>query len=131
MLAVDFDRIGDVELEIGAVAGELAQPAQRDLDVAGAEFDRVVEVAELAPVPDLDRAAVLAFVLADAHAFRVVAVRAKGRGASGADPFAAALVPALLLGQSLAQRLHQLFPAAQRLDLLLLFLGQEALGKLA
>ncbi len=52
------DRAGQVEFQFGALAGELAQAAQRQLDVAGAEFDRVVEVAEFALVPDLDRGAV-------------------------------------------------------------------------
>ena len=56
------DRAGQVEFEFGALAGELAQPAQRQLDVAGAELDRVVEIAELAPVPDLDGAAVAALL---------------------------------------------------------------------
>ena len=58
---------------------------------------RVVEIPELAPVPDFHRAAVAAFVLADAHAFRIVAIGAEGRGAGRADPFRAALVAALLL----------------------------------
>ena len=100
------------------------RPSQRDLDVARAELDRIVEVAVLALVPDLDRAAVARLLLADAHAFRVVAVGAEGRGAAGADPLVAALVAALLLLEPLAQRLHQLFPAAERLDLLLLLLGE-------
>ena len=75
------DRVGQVELDRGALAGELAQPAQRDLDVARAELDRVVEVLELALVPDLDGAAVAVLVLADAHAFGIVAVGAERRGA--------------------------------------------------
>jgi hypothetical protein len=40
------------------------------------------------------------------------------------DPLVAALVAALLLLEPLLERLHQLFPAAERLDLLLLFLGE-------
>jgi len=40
-----------VELFGGAKPSEAAQAAERDLDVAGAELDRVVEVAELALVP--------------------------------------------------------------------------------
>jgi hypothetical protein len=108
----------------------LAQALQRDLDVAGAELDVVVEVAELALVPDLDGAAVAAFVLADAHALGVVAVGAEGRGAGGADPFRAALVAALLLLQPFAQGLHQLVEAAERLDLGAFFLGQVLFGEL-
>src|SRR5206468_9600015 len=45
-----------IELLGRAGAGELAQAAQRNLDVAGAELDLVVEVLELALVPDLHRA---------------------------------------------------------------------------
>ena len=67
---------------------------------------------------------------ADAHALGVVAGIAEGRGAAGADPFVAALVPPLLLGEALAQGLHQLVPAAQRFDELLLLLGQVALAEL-
>src|SRR5207302_11493782 len=102
--------------------GKLAEPAQRRLEVAGAELDAVVEIAELALVPDLDGAAVARRFLADAHAFRVVAMGAERRGTGGADPLAAALMPGLLLGEPLAQRLHQFVPAAERLDELLLLL---------
>ena len=49
--------------------------------------------------------------------FRVVAVGAERRGAGGADPLVAALVPLLLLLEPLLERLHQFVPAAQRLDL--------------
>src|SRR6185437_6671471 len=124
------DRLRQVELEVGALAGELAQAPERDLDVAGAELDRVVEVAELALVPDLDRPAVLALA-ADPDALGVVAGIAVGRSAGGADPFLAARMPALLLGEPLAQRLHQLVPAAERLDLRLLLGGQKPLGELS
>ena len=55
--------------------------------------------------------------LADADAFGVVAVGAERRGAAGADPFAAALVPPLLLLEALTQRVHQLVEAAERFDL--------------
>src|SRR5262249_11601303 len=96
---------GAVEIELlgGAGARELAQPPQGDLDIASAELDLVVEIPELAPVPDLDRAPIAALLLADAHALRIVAIGAVGRGAGGADPLAAALVAALLLGEPLAQ----------------------------
>ena len=79
---------GAVEIEFVGRAGarELAQAPQRDLDVAGAEFDVVVEILELALVPDLHRAAMRALA-ADADAFRVVAAVAERRGAAGADPF--------------------------------------------
>ena len=123
---------GAVEIEfVGrAGAGEFSQAAQRDLDVAGAEFDLVVEILELAFVPHFDRAEIAVGVLADAHAFRIVAVGAIGRSARRADPFRAALVAALLLGQPLLQRLEQFFQPAHGLDLLLFFLGEIFLREL-
>ena len=123
------DRLVEVELLGGALAGEAAQAAQRDLDVAGAELDLVVEVAELALVPDLDRAA-LAALAADADALGIVALIAERRGAAGADPLAAALVPPLLLLEPLLQRRHDLFPRAERLDLGHLLGGEVELGDL-
>ena len=49
---------GSVEIELLGRAGarELAQPAQRYLDVAGAKLDLIVEILELALVPHLDGA---------------------------------------------------------------------------
>src|SRR5262249_61642160 len=102
-----LDGAVEVELLRRTGAGELAQPAQRNLDVAGAELDLVVEILELAPVPHLHGAEVAVPVLADAHAFRTVAVRAERRGAGGADPFLAALVAPLLLPPALAPKLEQ------------------------
>jgi len=46
------------------------------------------------------------------------------RGAAGADPLVAALVTALLLLEPLLECLQQLFPAAERLDLRFLLLGE-------
>src|SRR5262249_59893019 len=116
-------RLLDGVVAVGLVglagAGELAQAPQRNVDVAGAELDLVVEILELALVPHLHGAEIAVLVLADAHAFRIVAVGAERRGAGGADPFAAALVAALLLGEALAQRLQKLVEAAHRLHLLL------------
>ena len=122
---------GGVEIEfVGrAGAGELAQPAQRDLDVADAELDIAVEILELALVPHLHGAVVAVLFLPDPHAFGIVAVGAERRGAGGADPLVAALMAALLFLQALAKRLHELVPA-HRLDLLLLFLGEVFFRKL-
>ena len=120
----------EVELLGRALAGEAAQPAERDAHVAHAELDGVVEVLELALVPHLDGAEVAVAVLADADAFGVVAVGAEGRGAGGADPFRAALVAALLLLETLPQGLEELVPA-HRLDLPLLLFGEVFLGELA
>src|SRR5947207_14699079 len=99
-----LDGVVEIELVGRAGAGELAQPAQRDLDVARAELDGIVEVLELAPVPHLHGAAMLALA-ADADAFRIVAGIAERRGAGGADPFLSALVAALLFLEALAQHL--------------------------
>src|SRR5947209_3728791 len=99
-----LDGVVEIELVGRAGARELAQPAQRDLDVARAELDLVVEVLELAPVPHLHGAAMLALA-ADAYALRIVAGVAERRGAAGADPFLAALVTALLFFEALLQRL--------------------------
>jgi hypothetical protein len=73
---------------------------------------------------------VAAFVLADAHAFRIVAIGAKRRCAGGADPFRAALVTALLLGEALAQQFEQFIEPAHGLDLFLFVLGEIFLGEL-
>src|SRR5207247_11236000 len=70
------DGIFQVEFLRRAFAGELSEPAQGDLDVPRAELDRVVEVAVLARVPDLHRAAVARALLADAHALWIVSVGA-------------------------------------------------------
>src|SRR5262249_7547095 len=125
-----LDGAVEVELLRRTGAGELAQPAQRNLDVAGAELDLVVEVLELAPVPDLHGTEVAVPVLADAHALGVVAVGAAGRGAGGAVPFLAALGAPLLLAHALAKKPEQLVQPADRLDLSLLLLGQIFLGEL-
>src|SRR4029079_13011638 len=112
-----------------AFAGEAAQAAQRDLDVASAELDLVVEIAEGALLPDLERAP-LAALSADAHALGIVAAIAERRRAAGADPLAAALMAPLLLGEPLLERLHDLFPGAERLDLRHLLGGQIEFGDL-
>src|SRR5690606_27456535 len=124
-----LDGAVEVELLIGAFAYPAAQSLQRYLDVARADLDAVVQIAELAPVPDLDGAAVTRLVLADAHALGIVAIRAEGRGSGSADPFRSALMALLLLREALAQGLHQLVEAAQGLDQLLVFLRQMLLGK--
>ena len=90
------DRGVEIEFVGRAGAGEFAQAPQRDLDVADAELDIAVEILELALVPHLDGAVVAVLVLADPHAFGIVAVGAERRGAGGADPLVAALVAALL-----------------------------------
>ncbi len=112
-----LDRAIEIKLIRGPVAGPFAKPFQGDLDVAGAYFDCVIKIAEFAFVPDLHRALVAAFVLTDAHAFGVVAVGAKGGGSGCPDPFAAALVTALLFLKPFLEGLHQLVEPAQGLDL--------------
>src|SRR5450432_3185477 len=122
---------GGVEIEFvrRAGTGEFAQAPQRNLDVADAEFDVAVEILELAAVPYLHGAIVAVLLLADADALWIITLRAERRGAGGADPFVAALMPALLLLEALAQGFHELVPA-HRLDLLLLFLGEIFLREL-
>jgi len=61
----------------GRRCGELAQTAQRHLDVARAELDLIVEVLELASIPDLHGAAVLALA-ADTDAFGIVTALPNG-----------------------------------------------------
>ncbi len=122
------DGLRQVELLRGAGAGETAQLAQRDADGARADLLAVVKIAELAAVPHLHGAAVLAGA-ADAHAFRVVAAVSVGRGAAGADPLAAALMAPFLLLQTLLQLLHQLLEATDRLDARLLFRAEDAVGE--
>src|SRR5690606_34617231 len=121
------DGVVEVELFLGAFAGELAQPAQRDLDVARAQLDAVVVVAVGALLPHLDRGAVAGRRSADADALGVVAAIAERRGSVGAQPLVAALVALLLLLEDLAQPLHQLVEAAQGLDRGLLLGGELAL----
>src|SRR6266446_10584414 len=94
-----LDGAGKVEFLGRAGAREFAQAPQCELDGAGAEFDLVVKILELAPVPHLDGALVAARVLADAHALRIIAVSTIRRGPGGADPCAAALVAAFLHGE--------------------------------
>ena len=124
-----LDRSVEIEFVRRAGAREFAQPPQRHLDVADAELDIAVEILELALVPHLHGAVVAVLFLPDPHAFGIVALGAERRRAGGADPFAAALVAALLFLEPLAKRLHELVPA-HRLDLLLLFLGEVFLGEL-
>src|SRR5262249_58400821 len=95
-----------------------------------AERARVARYAQLAPVPHLDPAPFAVLVLAAPHALRIVAIGAVWRGAGGADPLAAALVAALLLGEPLAQGLEQLVETAHGLDHLLLLVGEVLLGEL-
>src|SRR5690606_23286406 len=113
------DRAVEIEFFLGAVARPFAQAAQRYFYIARADLDIVVEILELALVPHFHRALVAAFLLADAHAFGIVAIGAEGRRAGRADPLVAALVAFLLFLHALLQRLHQLVPAAERFDLFL------------
>ena len=123
-----IDGAVEIELVCRTLARKAPQLAQRDLDVARAELDRVVEVAELALLPDLDGAAIAARAT-DADAFGVEAAVAERRRPARADPLVATGVPLLLLAQPLLQRLHELVPAAERLDLRLLLVGQHPLHR--
>ena len=118
----------EVELLFRALAREAPELSQGDLHVPGAELHGVVEVLELAPVPDLDGAPVPRLVLPDAHPLGVVAVGPERRLPGRPDPLVAALVAPLLLLQALLQLLHQLLEAAHRLDERLVLLAQGQLG---
>ena len=100
------------------------QPAKGDLDVTRAEFHRVVEIGKFPLVPDLDGAPMPRPFLPDTDALGIVAIGAEGRSAGSSDPLRSTLVAAFLLLQPLAQRLHQLLEAAERLDEPLLLLRQ-------
>ncbi len=118
------DGVVEIKFELVALAHELAQALERDLDIAGAQFDLIVVIAELTLIPDLYRAAMAGTPLADANALRVVAVSAERGTPRCADVSIAPLMALLLVFQTLAQGLHQLFPTAQRLDQRLL-LGRK------
>src|SRR5690606_28640066 len=123
------DGPGKVELLLRSVTHPTAKPFQCDLDVARTKLDAIVEIAELAPVPNLDGPAVTTFLLADAHALGIVAIGTERRSAGSADPFRATLMARFLFLQPLAQRLHQLFETAEGFDQSLLFLREVLLGK--
>src|SRR5271166_5363716 len=120
-----------VELLGHALAREAAQPAQGNLHIARINLHRIVEIAERALIPNLDRAAAAPALLANADALRVVTVRAERAGARGPYPLGAALVPAALLLETLPERLHEPFPAAERLDPRFLRFAQCAFDQLA
>src|SRR3546814_11228570 len=96
-----------------ALARKFAQAAERDLDVAGAEFLGVVEILELALFPDLQRALVLALA-ADPHALGVITRIPTGARAACADPLAAALVALRLFLEPPFPHLHHLVPVPAR-----------------
>ena len=125
------DGVVEIELFGCTCARPFAKTAHGNLDVACAEFDRIIQIFVFALVPDLHRAAMAGFVLANAHALWIVAIGAERRGAPGPDPFIAAFMAFLLFFQTLFQRLHQFFPAAERFDFLLFLFGEEFFGHLA
>src|ERR1700722_7222175 len=86
------DRPRQVEFEVGPLAGELAQPPQGQLDIARAKFQRIVEVAEFALLPDFYCRTIALLFRPDPNPFWVVARVAERRSTPGADPLAAALM---------------------------------------
>src|SRR5690606_2353331 len=87
-------------------ARKLAQAAQRDFQVARAQFAFGIVILERPLFPYFDRGLVAAFT-AYPDAFRVVAAVAEGGGAAGAHPLLAAFVALFLLFQQLLQALPQ------------------------
>ena len=71
------DRIVEVELVGRPLAGKFSEAPERNLDVAGTELNRIVEIPVLAFIPDFDGAAMARAPLADAHAFGIVTMGAK------------------------------------------------------
>ena len=117
------DRVVHVELFFPAGARELAQAAQRHLDVARAEFDRVVEVLVLALVPHLAGLLLLAAAGAAGPALPgAIAVALLALFAFLALPGAL-----LLLFPGLLERLDELLQTAQGLDLLEFLRAQRTL----
>src|SRR3954452_4099796 len=66
LLAVERIVSGRSSSVAGPWRGEAPPPPQRQLHAAGAEFDRIVQIAVVPLVPPLDGAAVAGFLLADA-----------------------------------------------------------------
>ena len=77
ILCRGIDRAFEVELRRSSIAGPTTQAAQRDFNIAGAQLNLIVEIFILALVPDFDRATVAAFLLADPHAFGIIAIGPK------------------------------------------------------
>ena len=69
-------------------------------------------------------------VLTDPHAFGVIAIGSKGRGAGRADPFVPPLMAALLVFQTFAQGFHELVKPAKGVDLGLFFGTKVFFGQL-
>ena len=90
------DRLVQVQFVSRPLPREAAQPPQRDLDVAGAQFLLIVQIGAFALFSNLDGALVPALAT-DPHALGIIAAMAEGGCAAGADPLVAALVTPLLL----------------------------------
>ena len=99
-----FDGAIEIQFFRRACASEFPQAAQCQFDIARAQLDLIIEILEFAPIPYLDRAKIAVGILAYANAFWIVAIGSVRRGAGGPNPFRSALVAALLLRQSLAER---------------------------
>src|SRR5690606_3312629 len=112
-----------------ALPGKAAQPAQRQLDAAGVQLDIAAEGTELAAVPYLHRTEAVIASLSDADPFGVRSVCTIRACDAGTDPAIAALMPALLLGQTLAEGLQQLVQPAHRLEPRAFLRAQRALER--
>ena len=123
-----IDRVLEVELVCRALTGKSPEPSKRDLDIARAELQLVVQISILTSVPHLGCPAVPRALLADANAFRVIAIGAERRGSRRADPFVAALVPPFLLRKAFTQRFHQFLEPAKRLYLRAFFFRENEFG---
>src|SRR5690606_41667755 len=72
-------RSADLQLVRSPLAGKLPQAPQRDLDVADAQRNAVVQILVFPFFPDFYRPPLTAVFLADAEPFRVVAIGAERR----------------------------------------------------
>jgi hypothetical protein len=68
------DGVVHIEFFRGTCAREAPQTPQRHLDVAGTQFDRIVQIAEFATIPYFHCAAIARDGLTDPHALGVIPV---------------------------------------------------------
>ena len=120
------DRAIEIQLLGRAFAGETAQPAQRNLEIAWAEFGIGIEIAVDALIPDLGRHAP-ATLRADTDPTRMEAAGSERARTTRANPTVAARVALLLLLKPLAELLNEFFKTTEGFDLRFLLVGQHAL----
>ena len=91
------DRCRKVKFLCRTGSGELTQAAQGNFQIACSKLNRIIEIAKLTPVPDLDGTTMPGFLLPYPDPLRVITMCAKRRRPAGADPLTATLVTLFLL----------------------------------